>query len=442
VERTRKKIVWCILFVLVVIVVAPFLETTELTVQSHNKREGLFSSHRGPSKTLASFQDPTEVSDSVSLQANPSSRRPWDDHGGQCRIRIVPLPPQYNSAVYDAYLKQVPLEKRQHGQEYYIHQAILKSSVLTEDDSEADIFFVPYYTSARDVLCNWFNPSCGFDALERNVLEAFDPWHTYGGRDFAFAVGHTLGFSDRTIIQDSIKLGNDFTCANFWNLSHVDLKRDIVIPYTVNYPDWLVDPLKRPTAHTRDIFLLFMGEIVRWRPTRYRLYEELRTHPNVSYNDMTLISTTSTEDNLSKFVRVLWRSTFCFAIEGDCPATKRTFESIVAGCIPVIMADDLLLPFEDRFDYKDFAVFFPTSTSGEVIMETLLSMPAEEVKRRQQVMEDIWPYFSAHTRQSEMPSFADAVISEMCAKGKVLKQTLRRRNRMTFDLEPRVQAIL
>eukprot|EP00276_Gloeochaete_wittrockiana_P009653 CAMPEP_0184644848 /NCGR_PEP_ID=MMETSP0308-20130426/1473_1 /TAXON_ID=38269 /ORGANISM="Gloeochaete witrockiana, Strain SAG 46.84" /LENGTH=395 /DNA_ID=CAMNT_0027073571 /DNA_START=103 /DNA_END=1287 /DNA_ORIENTATION=- len=313
--------------------------------------------------------------------------RPWDDHG-QCKIRVIDLDPKFHVDVFQAYAAAVPLEKRQHGQEYYVHQALLRSSVLTTNNDEADLFLVPYYASCRDVLCKWFNKSCGFTPLVAKDITPHTAWSKYEGRNFAFMSGHTLGFTDRKLLANSMKVVNDFTCANFWDLSVVDLRRDIILPYPVAFPEWMITPDGRPDPPpARDILAFFTGAVFRWRTTRMRLRKEIENEPGVMFN---AVRNVGSQKNHSDYSMYLMRSVFCLAIEGDCPATKRVFESIVAGCIPVILADDIILPFEDRFKWDEFAVFFNTNTTGKEILTKLREMPSFEIQSRQRALAEIW----------------------------------------------------
>ena len=50
-------------------------------------------------------------------------------------------------------------------------------------------------------------------------------------------------------------------------------------------------------------------------------------------------------------------SKFCLNIAGDTPSSNRLFDSIASHCIPVIISDDIELPFEDELDYSEFSVF-------------------------------------------------------------------------------------
>lgn len=47
-----------------------------------------------------------------------------------------------------------------------------------------------------------------------------------------------------------------------------------------------------------------------------------------------------------------FRSLFCLSPAGDTPSSARLFDAIVSGCIPVIVSDELELPFEGILDYR------------------------------------------------------------------------------------------
>lgn len=50
------------------------------------------------------------------------------------------------------------------------------------------------------------------------------------------------------------------------------------------------------------------------------------------------------------------RSIFCLSPAGDTPSSARLFDAIVSGCIPVIVSDELELPFEGILDYRKVRV--------------------------------------------------------------------------------------
>ena len=50
-------------------------------------------------------------------------------------------------------------------------------------------------------------------------------------------------------------------------------------------------------------------------------------------------------------------SKFCLNLAGDTPSSNRLFDSIASHCVPVIISDDIELPFEDVLDYTKFCLF-------------------------------------------------------------------------------------
>ncbi|KAI3807922.1 hypothetical protein L1987_23860 [Smallanthus sonchifolius] len=55
------------------------------------------------------------------------------------------------------------------------------------------------------------------------------------------------------------------------------------------------------------------------------------------------------------------KSVFCLSPAGDTPSSARLFDAIVSGCIPVIVSDELELPFEGILDYHKIALFVSSS---------------------------------------------------------------------------------
>ncbi|KAG5542496.1 hypothetical protein RHGRI_022143 [Rhododendron griersonianum] len=55
------------------------------------------------------------------------------------------------------------------------------------------------------------------------------------------------------------------------------------------------------------------------------------------------------------------KSIFCLSPAGDTPSSARLFDAIVSGCFPVIVSDELELPFEGILDYRKIALFVSSS---------------------------------------------------------------------------------
>ncbi|ONK61669.1 uncharacterized protein A4U43_C08F32350 [Asparagus officinalis] len=88
-------------------------------------------------------------------------------------------------------------------------------------------------------------------------------------------------------------------------------------------------------------------------------------------------------------------SVFCLSPAGDTPSSARLFDSIVSECIPVIVSDELELPFEGILDYRKIALFV---SSGDAIqpgwlIEFLKSIDSRRIKEMQANLPKYSRYF-------------------------------------------------
>jgi hypothetical protein len=56
-------------------------------------------------------------------------------------------------------------------------------------------------------------------------------------------------------------------------------------------------------------------------------------------------------------------SEFCLHPAGDTPTSCRLFDAIASLCIPVIVSDEVELPFEGMIDYTEFSIFVSVNNS-------------------------------------------------------------------------------
>lgn len=88
-------------------------------------------------------------------------------------------------------------------------------------------------------------------------------------------------------------------------------------------------------------------------------------------------------------------SKFCLNIAGDTPSSNRLFDAIASHCVPVIISDDIELPYEDVLDYSNFCIFVPTSNAMKkgFLIELLRSVNREDWTRMWKWLKEVEGYF-------------------------------------------------
>ncbi|MCO5556779.1 hypothetical protein L7F22_010332 [Adiantum nelumboides] len=88
-------------------------------------------------------------------------------------------------------------------------------------------------------------------------------------------------------------------------------------------------------------------------------------------------------------------SKFCLHPAGDTPSACRLFDAIVSICVPVVVSDEIELPFEDELDYTRFAIFVPSNKALEpgYLASLLRQIDNEKLRQYQEELRKVRTYF-------------------------------------------------
>lgn len=88
-------------------------------------------------------------------------------------------------------------------------------------------------------------------------------------------------------------------------------------------------------------------------------------------------------------------SKFCLNIAGDTPSSNRLFDAIVSHCVPVIISDEIELPFEDVLDYSKFSLFVHAADAVKegYLLNLLHSIKREEWTKMWERLKEITHHF-------------------------------------------------
>ncbi|XP_024539759.1 probable arabinosyltransferase ARAD1 [Selaginella moellendorffii] len=258
----------------------------------------------------------------------------------------------------------------QHSIDYWLYadllapesQRLLKSVKRVLNPTEADIFYIPFFTTISYFLME--KQQC--KQLYREALSWVTnqaAWKRSGGRDHVLPVHHPWSFkSVRRFMKTAIWLLPDLdSTGNWYKPGEVSLAKDIVLPYVPN-----VDACDAYCLETswsqRHTLLFFRGRTKRnaGGKIRSKLAAALQNEAGVIIEEGSI-----GEAGRRATQKGMRSSIFCLSPAGDTPSSARLFDAIVSGCIPVIVSDELEPPFEGLVDYRKVALFVPSVKTTE-----------------------------------------------------------------------------
>ncbi|XP_062119740.1 probable arabinosyltransferase ARAD1 [Humulus lupulus] len=237
-------------------------------------------------------------------------------------------------------------------------ERLLKTVVRVDKQEEADLFYIPFFTTISFFLME--KQQC--KALYREVLKWVTDqpaWKRSEGRDHILPVHHPWSFkSVRRFVKNAIWLLPDMdSTGNWYKRGQVFLEKDLILPYVPNVE--LCDAkCLAATELKRTTLIFFRGRLKRnaGGKIRAKLVSELSGAEGVVIEEGS-----AGEGGKLAAQNGMRKSIFCLSPAGDTPSSARLFDAIVSGCIPVIVSDELELPFEGILDYRKIAVFVSSS---------------------------------------------------------------------------------
>ncbi|CAI0549193.1 unnamed protein product [Linum tenue] len=258
----------------------------------------------------------------------------------------------------------------QHSMEYWLTLDLLASNVPSiikacstvrvENSSEADILFVPFFSS---LSYNRYSKPLGKEKLELNkilqeklvqYLLGHDLWKQHGGKDHLIVAHHP-----NSMLQSRKELASAmFVLADFgrYPASVANIEKDIIAPY--KHVVRSIPNGQSAQFDQRSILAYFKGAIYRkdGGTIRQELYYLLKDEKDVHFTFGSY-----SKNGVNKANAGMATSKFCLHIAGDTPSSNRLFDIVAIHCVPVIISDEIELPFEDVLDYSDFCVFVHAS---------------------------------------------------------------------------------
>ncbi|KAH6824369.1 Exostosin family protein [Perilla frutescens var. hirtella] len=258
----------------------------------------------------------------------------------------------------------------QHSAEYWLTLDLLASNtanvirpcsaIRVKDSSKADVVFVPFFSSLsynrHSKRQGKHNVSLDRLLQERLVefLKGRKEWKQFGGRNHLILAHHP-----NSMLFAREKLGSAmFVLADFgrYPTEIANIEKDVIAPY--KHMVRTIPAANSPSFSERPILVYFQGAIFRkdGGAIRQELFYLLKDEKDVHFTFGSVQA-----HGISKAGRGMASSKFCLNIAGDTPSSNRLFDAIASHCVPIIISDDIELPFEDVLDYSEFCIFIRAS---------------------------------------------------------------------------------
>ncbi|XP_057756778.1 probable arabinosyltransferase ARAD1 [Arachis stenosperma] len=294
----------------------------------------------------------------------------------------------------------------QHMAEWYLFSDLTRPDsersgspvVRVVDPEEADLFFVPFFSSLS-LIVNPIRPAGSGPGPEKPAysdeenqealvewLEAQEYWKRSNGRD------HVIVASDPNAMYRVLDRVRNcvLLVADFGRLrpDQGSLVKDVVVPYSHRIRSYDGDV----SVENRKTLLFFMGNRYRKEGGKIRdiLFQVLEKE-----EDVIIKHGAQSRESRRAASQGMHTSKFCLHPAGDTPSACRLFDAIVSLCIPVIVSDNIELPFEDTIDYKKIALFVDTDSSIKpgYLVSKLRAVTPKRILKYQKELKEVKRYF-------------------------------------------------
>ncbi|WOL10146.1 hypothetical protein Cni_G18900 [Canna indica] len=336
--------------------------------------------------------------------------------------------------------------------ELHFHRRMLEYSCLTTEPAAADAVFLPYY-AALDALpylyspAHWNNSALhGRDFVEW-LLSGDRPeiWARRAGHDHFLAMAGSAWDFDNDPAQFPLWGTAFLGLPELYNVTALTLEsrawplqEHAVPPPTSFHPATVarLDAwLSRARRSRRPFLMLYAGGAA---PTGGKLNiassirAECELRPDLC--DLVDCSEGICAHDPARYMRPMLRARFCLQPPGETPTRRSTFDSILAGCIPVFFEEaSAATQFGwhiPRSRYDDFSVLIPKEDvvfGGRRIVDVLEAIAPARVRRMREAVLELAPavMYRRHGSSGALRSRKDAF--DLAVEG--VLQRIRRRVR-------------
>jgi len=284
---------------------------------------------------------------------------------------------------------------------------------------------VPIYHKCLVIAAKYnFNRTTAFyEYILRHLQHRFPFWNRTEGRDHIFLFPSGSGPSAfrhwRDRIPHSIFLTPEADKTRKFRdeADYFDSWKDIIIPGYVSTRMYLKIQNHSLPMNQRKRLLMYRGDKKSFARQQVSKLGRWCKSMNISTEEIDIGGGTY----MDKYLRLIRSTKFCIVPAGYSAWTNRLFETLLAGCIPVVVSDKIRFPYEDILDYRRLLVKWPEHQVGSSLIDHLKSYSPKELSDMQQSIIAVQHLFYWNTVPPEHGPFG-LIMQELA------KKTLRTRN--------------
>ncbi|KAH9550572.1 hypothetical protein CY35_10G079000 [Sphagnum magellanicum] len=286
----------------------------------------------------------------------------------------------------------------------FIKQMLASNTFVVQDPSKAHMFFMPY--SVKNMEIDLYVPDSkimlpitSFVKSYVDRIQSLYPfWNRTAGADHFFVSCHDWGpmttRNHTELRENAVKV----VCNAESSSEYFVLGKDVSLPQINLHYLVLPSNIGGAASHERPWLAFFAGQMHgRVRP---QLIEQWKDDPDMRIYEVPPNNLTTKPS----YIQQMKESKYCICAMGYEVNSPRIVESIYYDCVPVIIADNLVLPFSDVLNWSMFSVTVPEAKIKK--LKTLLtSIPHHVYRSMQQRLESVRKHFIWHDEPEEYDIF-------------------------------------
>lgn len=297
--------------------------------------------------------------------------------------------------------------------EAYLKVALYRSRFLTDDPTQADLFYLPFSIAGlrNDPRISIAGIPGFIRDYVRNVSHRYPFWNRTGGADHFYVACHSVG---RSAIAAAVEVklnAIQVVCSSSYFLSGYVAHKDVSIPQI--WPRKGRPPTRKTSERLSDsqkltCLLLKLTCMLLHDRKKMAFYAGAMNSRVREFLVKAWENDSDVEVHRARlktpYSEALLDSKFCIHAKGFEVNTARIGDALYYGCVPVVLADYYDLPYADILEWNSFAVVVST-VDIPALKRILEGIGDEEYVRLQRNVMRVQRHFQWHRIPVDFDAF-------------------------------------